>query len=103
MKTDKFGHQVLGGPAGDASLFTILIERDIFILLKQIKQLASAGEFEFPLIPLIIVGGAMYIATCLLLAWFASWLERRMGRSARRTPPATGAGTLVEIGAVTGE
>ncbi len=72
-------------------------------LLKQIKQLASAGEFEFPLIPLIIVGGAMYIATCLLLAWFASWLERRMGRSARRTPPATGAGTLVEIGAVTGE
>jgi len=73
-------------------------------LLKQLKQLASAGEFEFPLIPLIIVGGAMYIATCLLLAWFAKWLERRLNRSARRSPVAPTADPgLVEIGSVTGE
>ena len=50
-------------------------------LLKQLKQLASAGEFDFPLIPLVIVGGAMYISTCLLLAGVARWAERRMSRS----------------------
>jgi glutamate transport system permease protein len=50
-------------------------------LLKQIKQLASAGEFEFPLIPLVLVGGTMYVGTCLLVAAFATWLERRLRRS----------------------
>jgi glutamate transport system permease protein len=50
-------------------------------LLKQIKQLASAGEFEFPLIPLVLVGGTMYVGTCLLLAALAKWLERRLRRS----------------------
>ena len=50
-------------------------------LLKQIKQLASAGEFEFPLIPLVLVGGAMYVGTCLLLAALATTLERRLRRS----------------------
>jgi glutamate transport system permease protein len=56
-------------------------------LLKQLKQLATAGEFDFPLIPLVLVGGAMYIATCVLLAWVAGWLERRLNRSARTTGP----------------
>lgn len=56
-------------------------------LLKQLKQLATAGEFEFPLIPLVLVGGAMYIATCLLLASVARWLERRLNRSQRTAPP----------------
>jgi glutamate transport system permease protein len=57
-------------------------------LLKELKQLATAGEFEFPLIPLGIVGGTIYIATCLLLAAIARWAERRVSRprgSGRRT------------------
>jgi glutamate transport system permease protein len=54
-------------------------------LLKQLKQLAASDAFEFPQIPLVLVGGAIYIATCLLLAWFAGWLERRLNRSARTT------------------
>jgi len=57
-------------------------------LLKELKQLATAGEFEFPLIPLVIVGGTIYIATCLLLAAIARWAERRVSRprgSGRRT------------------
>jgi glutamate transport system permease protein len=49
-------------------------------LLKELKQLATAGEFEFPLIPLVIVGGTIYIATCLLLAAIARWAERRLSR-----------------------
>jgi glutamate transport system permease protein len=61
-------------------------------LLKQLKQLATAGEFEFPLIPLVLVGGAMYVATCLLLASLARWLERRLNRSARTAPPDAGEG-----------
>ena len=49
-------------------------------LLKELKQLATAGEFEFPLIPLVIVGGTIYIATCLALAAIARFLERRVSR-----------------------
>lgn len=56
-------------------------------LLKQIKQLASAPEFGYPLIPLALVGGAVYIATCMLLSWFATWLERRLSRSKKTSAP----------------
>lgn len=58
-------------------------------LLKALKQLASAPDFDFPLIPLVLVGGVMYITTCLLLSWFASWLERRLGRAKRTSAPVT--------------
>jgi glutamate transport system permease protein len=56
-------------------------------LLKQVKQLAASVEFGYPLIPLVLVCGAMYIATCLLLSWFATWLERRLSRSPRTSAP----------------
>ncbi|GAA3384446.1 amino acid ABC transporter permease [Cryptosporangium minutisporangium] len=49
-------------------------------LLKQLKQLATAPDFEYPLIPLVLVGGVIYVATCLLLSWFATWVERRLAR-----------------------
>ena len=58
-------------------------------LLKQLKQLATAPQFEYPLIPLVIVGGAIYVATCLLLSWFATWLERRLSRKGSRTAAPT--------------
>jgi len=58
-------------------------------LLKQLKQLATAGEFEFPLIPLVLVGGAMYVATCMVLATIARWLEGRLSRSGRTAGPTT--------------
>ncbi|TQS44841.1 amino acid ABC transporter permease [Cryptosporangium phraense] len=56
-------------------------------LLKQLKQLATAPQFEYPLIPLVLVGGAIYVTTCLLLSWFATWLEGRMGRARTSAPP----------------
>jgi glutamate transport system permease protein len=81
-------------------------------LLKELKQLATAGEFEFPLIPLVIVGGTIYIATCMVLAAIARWAERRVSRprgsgrraSGGRRPldPAARA-ELALTGAATGE
>jgi glutamate transport system permease protein len=56
-------------------------------LLQQVKQLATAPDFGFPLIPLALVGGAVYIATCMLLSWFATWLERRLSRSKKTSAP----------------
>jgi len=58
-------------------------------LLKQLKQLATAQQFEYPLIPLVIVGGVIYVTTCLLLSWFATWLERRLSRKSTRTAAPT--------------
>jgi glutamate transport system permease protein len=52
-------------------------------LLKQIKQLATAPDFEFPLIPLVIVGGIVYITTCFTLSRLAIYLERRLRRGKR--------------------
>lgn len=52
-------------------------------LLKQIKQLATAPEFEFPLIPLVMVGGVVYIATCFTLSRLAIYVERRLRRGGR--------------------
>lgn len=80
-------------------------------LLKQLKQLASSPEFEFPQIPLVLVGGAIYVATCLLLAWFARWLERRVSRSGRTAAPTGGVdpgdpierGAILPVGSTTGE
>lgn len=57
-------------------------------LLKQLKQLAAAPTFEFPLIPLTIVGGSIYIATCLLLALLANRLEARTRKSVKVAPGA---------------
>jgi glutamate transport system permease protein len=62
-------------------------------LLTEIKQLATAQRFEFPLIPLAIVGGIIYVATCLLLSWLATRAERRLNRSRRSAGPADGGGT----------
>jgi len=52
-------------------------------LLKQIKQLATAPDFEFPLIPLALVGGAVYIATCFTLSRLAIFVEHRMRRGGK--------------------
>ncbi|MCW1250582.1 amino acid ABC transporter permease [Acaricomes phytoseiuli] len=50
-------------------------------LLYQINNLGKAGEFEFPIIPAAIVGGAIYVGCCLLLAGLAKFTESRMSKS----------------------
>ncbi|MEU1788842.1 amino acid ABC transporter permease [Streptomyces sparsogenes] len=53
-------------------------------LLYQIQQIAgnTVVNDDNPYIPLIIVGGAIYVALCLALSALANWIERR-GRRAK--------------------
>jgi glutamate transport system permease protein len=67
-------------------------------LLKQLKQLASSPDFAFPLIPLTIVGGSMYIVTCLILAFIANRLEARSRRSVKLAPGAVDAAEAAAAG-----
>ncbi|GAA2674944.1 MULTISPECIES: amino acid ABC transporter permease [Actinosynnema] len=50
-------------------------------LLDYTKYLGTQGQFGRPLVPMTIVTGAIYVALCLLLTWFAVWLEKRNRRS----------------------
>ncbi|MGQ0573484.1 MAG: amino acid ABC transporter permease [Pseudonocardia sp.] len=55
-------------------------------LLFVTRTLGSQGQFDFPIIPVAIVVAAIYIAMCLLLSWFASYLEKRTRRTPRGGP-----------------
>ena len=49
-------------------------------LLKELKQLATAGEFEFPLIPLVLVGGLLGLgAVAGVTGWSIERWRRRRG------------------------
>ncbi|WP_309113652.1 amino acid ABC transporter permease [Saccharothrix sp.] len=50
-------------------------------LLYQARYLGGIFEFGRPLVPITIVVAAIYIAMCLLLTWFANYLEKRNRRS----------------------
>jgi len=50
-------------------------------LLKWGRTIGGNLQFGRPLIPTMIVVAAMYIGLCLLLAWFANYLEKRNRRS----------------------
>ncbi|WP_051619965.1 amino acid ABC transporter permease [Haematomicrobium sanguinis] len=50
-------------------------------LLYAIRQFFRLSAYENPIIPAALVGGTIYIATCLVLSGFAVWLERRLRRS----------------------
>ncbi|MFI9817046.1 amino acid ABC transporter permease [Saccharothrix variisporea] len=50
-------------------------------LLYQARYLGGIFEFGRPLVPITIVVAAIYIAMCLLLTWFANYLEKRNRRN----------------------
>ncbi len=50
-------------------------------LLKWGRTIGGNLQFGRPLIPTMILVAAMYIGLCLLLAWFANYLEKRNRRS----------------------
>lgn len=50
-------------------------------LLKWGRTIGGELQFGRPLIPTMIVVAAMYIGLCLLLTWFANYLEKRNRRS----------------------
>jgi glutamate transport system permease protein len=52
-------------------------------LLYQGRFIGSQIQLDSPIIPVAIVIAIMYIAMCLLLSWFATWLEARLRRRGR--------------------
>ncbi|WP_234399275.1 amino acid ABC transporter permease [Psychromicrobium lacuslunae] len=67
-------------------------------LLYQINYLGSQISYQTSIIPAAIVGGAIYVGCCLILAGIAKYLESRMRRSKKvsnkNTPVVPGAGNL---------
>jgi glutamate transport system permease protein len=55
-------------------------------LLYQVKLLGGDFNYGSPLIPVAIVGGTIYILTCLLLSFIANWTEKRMSRARTSAP-----------------
>jgi glutamate transport system permease protein len=50
-------------------------------LLYYARFIGSQGQFGRPIVPSMIVAGAIYIAMCLLLTALATYLEKRNRRS----------------------
>lgn len=45
------------------------------------KLIATNLDYDLPFIPVVMVIAPVYIGMCLLLSWFARWVERRSRRS----------------------
>jgi glutamate transport system permease protein len=66
-------------------------------LLYQGRYIGSQIQLDSPIIPVAIVIAVIYIAMCLLLSTFATYLEKRLRRRRRSTATAPEK-TLVEVG-----
>ncbi|MEU3497139.1 amino acid ABC transporter permease [Kitasatospora cineracea] len=58
------------------------------------KLIATNLDYDLPFIPVVMVVAPVYIGMCLLLSWFAKWLERR----GRRSPKAKGGAPVAAAG-----
>ncbi|MGW4807254.1 amino acid ABC transporter permease [Kitasatospora sp. NPDC004272] len=58
------------------------------------KLIATNLDYDLPFIPVVMVIAPVYIGMCLLLSWFAKWLERR----GRRSPKAKGGAPVAPAG-----
>ncbi|MFJ5881837.1 amino acid ABC transporter permease [Kitasatospora cineracea] len=58
------------------------------------KLIATNLDYDLPFIPVVMVIAPVYIGMCLLLSWFARWLERR----GRRSPRAKGGAPVAAAG-----
>ncbi|MFF4343872.1 amino acid ABC transporter permease [Kitasatospora sp. NPDC001540] len=58
------------------------------------KLIATNLDYDLPFIPVVMVIAPVYIGMCLLLSWFAKWLERR----GRRDPKVKGGAPIAPAG-----
>ncbi|MFJ1757119.1 amino acid ABC transporter permease [Kitasatospora sp. NPDC088134] len=58
------------------------------------KLIATNLDYDLPFIPVVLVIAPVYIGMCLLLSWFAKWLERR----GRRDPKVKGGAPIAPAG-----
>ncbi|WP_406298777.1 amino acid ABC transporter permease [Embleya sp. NBC_00888] len=57
-------------------------------LLAAAKLIGGYQDYHMPFIPVTIIVGTIYVAMCMLLSAFATWLERRLRTSRKGKPPA---------------
>jgi glutamate transport system permease protein len=67
-------------------------------LLYQGRFIGSQIQLDSPIIPVAIVIAIIYIAMCLLLSWFATFLEQRLRRRGRTSAEVAHAGTQAGAG-----
>ncbi|TWP49124.1 amino acid ABC transporter permease [Lentzea tibetensis] len=72
-------------------------------LLDWARDLGGQLLFGRPYVPVIIVASAIYIGLCLLLSWFATYLEKRNRRSKKVLPIDTGDAGNVVAGSAMGQ
>ncbi|WP_411145105.1 amino acid ABC transporter permease [Streptomyces sp. x-80] len=77
----------------DTSLGYVITYQELLFAIRQMAGNITVNE-ENPYVPMIIVGGAIYVAMCLLLSALATWIERR-GRRAKTGIGVAGAGEPV--------
>ncbi|OPC80767.1 amino acid ABC transporter permease [Embleya scabrispora] len=57
-------------------------------LLAAAKLIGGYQDYNMPFIPVTIIVGTIYVAMCMILSAFATWLERRLRTSRKGKPPA---------------
>jgi glutamate transport system permease protein len=66
------------------------------------RQIGGQLQFGRPLIPTMIVVAAIYIGLCLLLAWFANYLEKRNRRNKKVIKLDEDKAKMVQLGEASG-
>ncbi|MFI1578969.1 amino acid ABC transporter permease [Embleya sp. NPDC020630] len=56
-------------------------------LLAAAKLIGGYQDYNMPFIPVTIIVGTIYVAMCMILSAFATWLERRLRTSRKGKPP----------------
>ncbi|MFD8385566.1 amino acid ABC transporter permease [Streptomyces sp. NPDC059679] len=64
----------------DTSLGYVITYEELLYKVQQIAGNTVVND-DYPYIPLIIVGGAIYVALCMALSALANWIERRGRRT----------------------
>ncbi|GCD99833.1 amino acid ABC transporter permease [Embleya hyalina] len=66
-------------------------------LLAAAKLIGGYQDYNMPFIPVTIIVGTIYVAMCMILSAFATWLERRLRTSRKGKPPAVVPPTQAEL------
>ncbi|MFC6067374.1 amino acid ABC transporter permease [Streptomyces ochraceiscleroticus] len=80
----------------DTSLGYVITYQELLYAIQQLAGNTVVND-DNPYVPMIIVGGAIYVAMCLLLSSLANWIERR-GRRAKTGIAVAEAGQALTAG-----
>ncbi|MFI0820286.1 amino acid ABC transporter permease [Streptomyces sp. NPDC021098] len=83
----------------DTSLGYVITYQELLFQLQQLAGNIVVND-DNPYVPVIIVGGTIYIAMCLALSSLATWIERRGRRAKTGIPVADAAQPLAAVDAL---